>query len=87
MEREAAIRLLEPWSATLRIAAFVIDSRWRKPTAVWCRPNYSPPRGPPTRWSEHRRESLSPFNEPSLLSRVLLSRVEFVQFSLNTITW
>jgi hypothetical protein len=42
-----------------------------------------PPCGPPTRWGEHRRERLARFHEPALLSRILLSRVEFVQSRLN----
>ena len=41
------------------------------------------PCGPPSGWREHRRESLSRFNKLALLPRVLVSRIEIVQSSLN----
>jgi hypothetical protein len=45
--------------------------------------HYSPLAALQPRWGEHRRERLARFHEPALLSRILLSRVEFVQSRLN----
>ena len=41
------------------------------------------PRGPPTGWSEHRRERLSGLNKPALFSCEPMGGVEIVQSSLN----
>src|SRR5262249_43216562 len=40
-------------------------------------------RGPPTGWSEHRRERLSGLNKPALFSCEPMGGVEIVQSSLN----